>query len=105
MTGQAVQRANISAISNACPCSVTTDEDHGFSSGSQVRITDLNGMIPVHRGMTQINNQRWQIVVTGDDTFTLKDPISLEDVDSTGYTAYVSGGSANVIATSFNYEA
>jgi hypothetical protein len=105
MSGQAVQRADISAITNACPCTVTTDEAHGFSSESFVRITDLNGMIPIHRGMTQINNQRWEIVVTSTTQFTLRDPITKEDVNSTGYTPYVSGGSCNVVATEYFYEA
>lgn len=88
-------RSDISAVSQADPCAVTTSSAHGYSTGQIVRITDLGNVGPnaTARGMDQINNNRYKIVVTGSTTFTLQDPISGEDIDSTSFTAYVSGGS------------
>ena len=103
MPGQAAKRADISSITNASPCEITTSAAHGFSSLDVVRLTDLNGNIPVARGMDPLNRLSWEIVVTGSTTFTLRDPITHEDIDSTGYTAYVSGGYCNQIATQFTY--
>lgn len=103
--GQEEERASISAVSKASPCEITTAADHGFASDQLVRITDLNGAIPVPRGMTQINNGKYRIIVTDTDKFTIHNPITGENVDSSNYETYVSGGSANVIATDFEYEA
>ena len=46
MPGQAAKRADISAITNASPCEITTSAAHGFSSLDVVRLTDLNGNGP-----------------------------------------------------------
>lgn len=105
MAGQESNRTNISAMTNADPCAVTTDAVHGYTTGGFVRITDLNGAIPIHRGMNPINNGRWEIVVTSTTAFTLKDPITHKDLDSTDFTPYVSGGYCNLIETSFDYTA
>lgn len=90
--GQASSFANISAISQADPCVVTTSAAHGFQTNQIVRITDLGSDIPTPRGMDQLNNNRYRIVVLTTTTFSLKDPVSDEAVDSTSYTAYVTGG-------------
>lgn len=99
--GQLTFRKEISDITNGNPCTVTTAEDHEFPTHSFVRLTDLNSSIPTPRGMDPLNNYRFRIVVTGDTTFTLQDPITYADIDSTNYPPYVSGGSANLIATEF----
>jgi len=105
MAGQAVARFGITAITQANPCSVTVDDDHGFADGDMVRLTDLNSKMPTLRGMDQIDTKRFKVVVTGETTFTLQDPSSSDDIDSTDYTPYVTGGSCNKIATLFDYEA
>lgn len=104
MSGQETQRADISNITNADPCIVTTDSDHGFSTLDQVRLTGLNGMMPTPRGVDPLNNYRFEIVVTSGTQFSLKNPITHLNIDSTAFPPYVEGGSANVIATSFVYE-
>lgn len=90
--GEASSFASISAVSQADPCVVTTSAAHGFQTNQLVRITDLGSDMPTARGMDQLNNNRYRIVVLTTTTFSLKDPISDEAIDSTSYTAYVSGG-------------
>lgn len=103
--GQATARADILLVTNACPCLVTTSAAHGYSTGDFVRITDLNSGIPVPRGQDQINRNRYRIVVTDTDKFTLEDPITFENIDSTTYPTYVTGGYVNLIQTDFEYSA
>lgn len=101
--GQTPHRANISNITNALPCEVTTTEEHGYATNDFVRLTDLNGAMPVPRGEDPLNNYRWQIVATDVDKFTLKHPITHKPVDSTNFTPYVEGGYCNLIETDFFY--
>ena len=72
----------ISAITNANPCKVTATA-HGYSTGKRVII---NGVV----GMTQLNNS------TGGGYFTITvidaNDFTLNGVDSTGFSAYTSGG-------------
>lgn len=98
-------RSAISAVSQAKPCVVTTAEDHSFVTGDFVRITDLNGMVPVDRGMPEINRNRFQVQKLTDTTLALLDPLTDAEIDSSGYTAYVEGGSINKITQTFQYEA
>jgi hypothetical protein len=42
--------------------------------------------------MGQLNNNRYKIVVLTSTTFSLKDVITGEPIDSSAFTAYVSGG-------------
>ena len=85
-------RASISGVTQADPCVVTTSAVHGYQTGQIVRITDLGSDMPTARGMEQLNNNRYKIVVLSTTTFSLQDPVSGEDIDSTAYTAWVSGG-------------
>lgn len=101
--GQAVHRANIVNVTNSYPCSVEHDLEDGFDTFDFVRITDLNGMMPIPRGQDQINNYRYRIIVTSPFTFDLQDATTYEYIDSTGYTPYVSGGSVNRVPTNFYY--
>lgn len=70
---------DITNITQANPA-VVTSADHGRTTGDTVFIEDNVG------GMTQIHNTEALITVIDDDTF------SLDGVDSTGYSAYTSGG-------------
>lgn len=104
--GQIPHRLSITDITNADPCVVTVSEvlaDEGFATGNFVRLTDLNGAIPTPRGVDPLNNYRWKIIVTGASTFTLKHPVTDEDVDSTNFPPYVEGGYCNLIETEFFY--
>lgn len=82
----------IDDITQADPCVVTTPTAHGYSTGDIVRFSDLGDIGAVDRGMDQLNNNRYKIVVLTTTTFSLKDVITGEDIDSTSFDAYVSGG-------------
>ena len=99
--GQLTERVNIVDVTNTLPCEVTTEEAHGFSTHSFVRLTDLNGSIPIPRGVDPLNNYKFRIVVTGDTTFTLQDPITFRPIDSTNYPPYVTGGSCNLVQQTY----
>ena len=90
--GVTAYRSLISAVSQADPAVVTTTTAHGLQTNQIVRITDLGSDMPTARGMDQINNKRFRVVVVNSTSFSLKDPISDEAIDSTNYTAWVSGG-------------
>ncbi len=91
-------RANISGITQADPCVVTTSGAHGFQTNQMVRITDLGNVGPgvAARGMNELNNNRYLITVLSSTTFSLRDPITDEPIDSTGFPAYVSGGKCDI---------
>ena len=86
-------RRVINAITQADPCVITTTAAHGYQDDQIVRITDLGSDMPTARGMDQLNNNRYRIVVINSTSFSLKDPISDEAINSTSFVAYVSGGS------------
>ena len=94
--GATAYRASINAISMVDPVAVTTTSAHGYQSGQIVRITKLGDAGAVDYGADQLNNNRYKITVTGSTTFTLQDPVTGDDVDGTGYTAYASGGFVNL---------
>ena len=90
--GQATSHAAISAISKTDPC-VVTHGTYTFQTNQIVRLTDLGQVTAAtDRGMGQVNNNRYRIVVTGATTFSLKDPVTGEAIDSSAFTTYVSGG-------------
>lgn len=101
--GQEEVRSNISNVTNADPCVITTSTDHNLSTGDVIRLTDLNGRIPTPRGEDQLNNRRFKVVVTSSTEFKIKDPITDEYIDSTNYVPYVSGGSCNLFNQEYNY--
>ena len=104
MTGQIPRRSNVLSISNALPCVVEIDVNPGYVSGDFVRLTDLNGIQPnVSRGVDPLNNYRWKITLLTDLTFFLKHPVTDEQVDSTNFAPYVSGGYCNLIDQTFFY--
>ncbi len=101
--GQTPHRANIVGITNSKPCVITTEEAHEFATSDFVRLTDLNGVMPVPRGEDPLNNYRFQIIVLSDTTFKILDPITHKEIDSTNYTPYVEGGFCNLIARNYIY--
>lgn len=70
----------ITAITRANPGEVTTSAAHGFSTGNLIYLASV-------LGMTQVNGLAFNITVTAADKFTL-------GVNTSGYTAYTSGGTA-----------
>ena len=102
--GQLPHRAEILSVSLGYPCVITTTEVHGFDTFDFIRISNANGLMPVPEiGADQLNNNRYRIIVTGDDTFKLQDPITFQDIDSTNFVPYTSGGKVNLIENTFYY--
>lgn len=99
--GQLPDRARIVNITNALPCVVFTDGPHFFPNKAFVRITDLNGAMPIPRGEDELNNGKFRIIVTGEDSFYLQDPITFVPIDSTTFPPYVLGGSCNLVQPNF----
>ncbi len=99
--GQLTDRARIVNITNALPCEVTTEEPHFFPNKSFVRLTDLNGAMPVPRGEDPLNNYKFRIIVTDVDKFTLQNPITFVPIDSRTFPPYVTGGSCNLVQQTY----
>lgn len=89
--GQATSHATISGISTADPC-VVTHSAYTFQNNQIVRLTNLGNCGVVNHGMAELNNNRYKITVLSPTTFSLKDVITGEPIDSTTFTTYVSGG-------------
>lgn len=87
-------RALISGVTKANPCVVTTTAAHGFQTGQVVMITDLGsvGSGITARGMDELNNKRFKIIVLSTTTFSLLDITTGNPVDSTNFVTWVSGG-------------
>lgn len=74
---------SITGATQANPCSIT-EVAHGRATGDQIGIKDVVGM-------TELNDINYIITVTGVDTYTLN------NIDSTSFTAYTSGGTATLV--------
>jgi len=107
--GASDYRTAITGITAADPC-VVTAVAHGMATGWEVRITDLGAEMTTARGMDELVNKRYSITVLTADTFSLQDVETGEDIDSTAYTAYVSGGSVmgisrtQALSSAFTYD-
>ena len=80
---QTKQYANISTITKAAPCVITTSANHSIPVGWRVRVTGVGGM-------KEIN-------MTAEDSYYIATAVSsntvtLNQVNSAGYTTYTSGG-------------
>lgn len=73
----------IQGASQNNPCNIVS-KNHSLSTGSLIRIADVVGM-------TQLNNANYNITVVDANNFTLN------GIDSSGFTAYISGGIYNVL--------
>lgn len=69
----------IDSISQSNPCVVTTEVNHNLSTGDQVNFFGVGGM-------TELNGTIAFVTVLTPNTF------ALQGVDSTGFTAFTSGG-------------
>ncbi|HUU87116.1 MAG TPA: ubiquitin-activating E1 FCCH domain-containing protein [Candidatus Glassbacteria bacterium] len=103
MSGQTPHRSDITNITNANPCVVTTTLEHGYENHDFVRLTDVNGSIPVARGMDQINNKKFRIIKIDDTSFSIENPITFEKINSTNYTPYITAGYCNLVEQTFIY--
>ncbi len=101
--GQIPHRAILLSVSIGFPCIITTTEAHGYSTHNFIRLTNLNGMMPIPHGADQLNGNKYRIVVTGNDTFKIQNPITFEDIDSTNFPPYTSGGNVNLVEDNFYF--
>lgn len=101
--GQTPKRSNVLSITNSKPCVVEIDVNPGYVTNDFIRLTDLNGAMPVNRGVDPLNNYRWKIVILTATTFYLKHPVKNTEVDSTNFPPYVEGGFCNLVNEVFEY--
>lgn len=81
----------ITAATQANPCVVTTSGAHGYTTGDEVFINDV-------AGMTELNTKSYVVTVLSSTTFSLASADGQGTaVDSTGFTAYSSGGETTKI--------
>lgn len=73
-------KKTVTGITQANPA-VVSSTSHGFSNGQKVKLTNVVGM-------TEVNGNTYTAANVGANSF------ELSGIDSTGFTAYVSGGSA-----------
>jgi len=79
-------RATITDITQAIPCVVTTDANHGYFTGNVVRLN-----VPATYGMFQLDKLAVQVRVLSDTTFScwyMLVPTAVP-VDSRGFPAFV----------------
>ena len=81
VTLSADSSASISNITQADPGQVTTSSAHGYSTGDEIYIQNAGGM-------TEVNDTVYTITKVDDTNFTI-------GVDTSEYTAYTSGGTAD----------
>lgn len=74
---------------------VVTAVAHGFLDGDLVDISDV-------KGMTEVNNLRFKVSDKTTDTFKLKDAEDNTYINSSAYTAYISGGKARKAVTTIS---
>lgn len=87
--GQILESAqNITNITQADPA-VVTISSHGYSDGDEIYIA---GVV----GMTELNGAFYKVAGATTNTFELQDRDG-NDVDSSGFTAYSSGGTASKV--------
>jgi|MDSZ01.1.fsa_nt_gb hypothetical protein len=79
---------NITAITKANP-GVITSAGHGLSNGDEIFISSVGGM-------TELNTRNYRLANVTTDTFTLTDLFGAA-IDTTNFTAYTSGGTAEEI--------
>lgn len=90
LTNNYTQSGGISGITKANPA-VVTSTSHGLATGAEIKIT---GVV----GMTQVNGNTYRITAIDADTFRL------EGTNSTGFTAYTSGGTWTVNGDLLKYK-
>jgi hypothetical protein len=77
----------ITAVTQASPAVVTITA-HPYANGDEIYIQSV-------AGMTELNNKVYKVANIATNTIELTDNTGV-DIDSTGYTAYSSGGSSNL---------
>jgi hypothetical protein len=87
----------VSGATVASPPVITTSAVHGYSTGDQVRFSNVGGMDEINRTANP-----YKITVLSTTTFSLQDINSGENIDGTGFTAFTSGGQVLKINNTFD---
>lgn len=74
----------ITAATQADPCSITSSLPHNLSTDDEITINGVGGM-------TELNGGTYLVTVTSSTAFTLSD-LDGNEIDSTSFSAYTSGG-------------
>jgi hypothetical protein len=85
LTGSA---KSITAATKADPV-VITSNSHGYSNGDEIYLDSVGGM-------TELNGRNYIVANSTTNTYSLQDLFG-NDIDSTNYTTYTSGGSTDEI--------
>lgn len=83
----------ITGITKADPCVVTAVNT--FSDGEQIKLAAVIGM-------TEVNNKAYTVSNPTSANFELRDKLDTVDIDSTGFTVYVSDGTAQKVENAFS---
>ncbi len=83
----------VTDITKASPAVVTTG-GHSFTDGEQVKFSSVGGM-------TEVNGRVYTVSDEDATTFKLRDSTDAVDIDSTGFTAYTTGGSVLQVENNF----
>lgn len=86
----------ISAITQANPPVVTVASTAGWADGNVVRLKNISGMV-------EVLNKDFKITVINSTTFSLQD-MQGNDIDGTGYTAYVASADDAAVNLSLDVE-
>lgn len=82
---------NITGITMANPA-VVTITGHGYSNGDEIYISGVEGM-------TEVNGKRFAVANATTDTFQLVSQVTGVGIDSSSFTEYSSGGTAERVYT------
>lgn len=80
-----IERTTLTAVSQATQAVITVSSTTGLANGDEVIITGLVGML-------ELNGRQVLLSDNSGSTFKIKDPVTGSYINSTGYGAYVSGG-------------
>jgi hypothetical protein len=93
LTSDGGSSVTVTNITQASPA-VVTAASHGFSNGDQVRFSSVGGM-------TEVNDNVYTVASAATDNFALQDSAGVGNVDSSGFTAYTSGGTVIQVEKDF----
>ena len=82
------QQYDITGITQANPAVMTVESGHNLVNGDSITITTVTGM-------TEVNDQTYFVSVSGDDLTLYSDSGLTTQINSTGFSSYVSGGVAD----------
>jgi hypothetical protein len=89
-------QSNISGITKADPGVITTSAAHGLSNGDTIYIYGLHDASD--NGMTELNGKTYTVANKTSTTFELTNS-SGDNIDTSGFTTWVSGGTVNKQST------